>query len=140
MAGRPTFVLVHGAWHGAWCWGEVAARLRAGGAPVVAVDLPSVARGGDMYDDARCVRDARRRGRRRDDRRRALLRGRRRHRGGGGRTGCAAPGLSDRLHARRGRIARHHHRQRPAGLADRRPRRGHAERGRRAGGLLQHVP
>ncbi len=58
MADRPTFVLVHGAWHGAWCWDEVAARLRAGGAPVVAVDLPSVAAGGDMYDDARFVRDA----------------------------------------------------------------------------------
>jgi hypothetical protein len=58
MADRPTFVLVHGAWHGAWCWDEVAARLRADGAPVVAVDLPSVARGGDMYDDARFVRDA----------------------------------------------------------------------------------
>jgi pimeloyl-ACP methyl ester carboxylesterase len=58
MADRPTFVLVHGAWHGAWCWDEVAARLRADGAPVVAVDLPSVASGGDMYDDARFVRDA----------------------------------------------------------------------------------
>ena len=58
MADRPTFVLVHGAWHGAWCWDEVAARLRGDGAPVVAVDLPSVAGGGDLYDDARCVRDA----------------------------------------------------------------------------------
>ena len=58
MADRPTFVLVHGAWHGAWCWDEVAARLRADGAPVVAVDLPSVTGGGDMYDDARFVRDA----------------------------------------------------------------------------------
>jgi pimeloyl-ACP methyl ester carboxylesterase len=26
-----TFVLVHGAWHGGWCWGRVAARLRGGG-------------------------------------------------------------------------------------------------------------
>lgn len=26
-----TFVLVHGAWHGGWCWREVAARLRAAG-------------------------------------------------------------------------------------------------------------
>ena len=56
MADRPTFVLVHGAWHGAWCWDEVAARLRGDGAPVVAVDLPSVAGGGDLYDDARAVR------------------------------------------------------------------------------------
>lgn len=26
-----TFVLVHGAWHGGWCWSRVAARLRAAG-------------------------------------------------------------------------------------------------------------
>lgn len=26
-----TYVLLHGAWHGAWCWREVAARLRAAG-------------------------------------------------------------------------------------------------------------
>ena len=30
------FVLVHGAWHGGWCWDEVAARLRARGATVYA--------------------------------------------------------------------------------------------------------
>jgi pimeloyl-ACP methyl ester carboxylesterase len=28
---RPPFVLVHGAWHGGWCWGRVAERLRAAG-------------------------------------------------------------------------------------------------------------
>jgi pimeloyl-ACP methyl ester carboxylesterase len=58
MAEHPTAVLVHGAWHGAWCWDEVAARLRADGRTVVAVDLPSVASGGDLYDDARTVRAA----------------------------------------------------------------------------------
>jgi pimeloyl-ACP methyl ester carboxylesterase len=58
MADSPTVVLVHGAWHGAWCWDEVALRLRADGRAVVAVDLPSVAGSGDMYDDARVVRDA----------------------------------------------------------------------------------
>jgi Alpha/beta hydrolase family len=26
-----TFVLVHGAWHGGWCWPRVADRLRSGG-------------------------------------------------------------------------------------------------------------
>ena len=26
-----TYVLVHGAWHGGWCWGKVAERLRAAG-------------------------------------------------------------------------------------------------------------
>jgi pimeloyl-ACP methyl ester carboxylesterase len=34
------YVLVHGACHGAWCWDEVAARLRAKGHRVVALDLP----------------------------------------------------------------------------------------------------
>ena len=58
MADQWTVVLVHGAWHGAWCWDEVAEQLRADGTPVVAVDMPSVAAGGDMYDDARAVRDA----------------------------------------------------------------------------------
>jgi pimeloyl-ACP methyl ester carboxylesterase len=28
---RPPCVLVHGAWHGGWCWGRVAERLRAAG-------------------------------------------------------------------------------------------------------------
>ena len=58
MADHCTVMLVHGAWHGAWCWDEVAQRLRADGIPVVAVDLPSVAAGGDMHDDARAVREA----------------------------------------------------------------------------------
>src|SRR5579871_332132 len=34
------FVLVHGAWLGAWCWDAVAASLRALGHEVVAVELP----------------------------------------------------------------------------------------------------
>jgi pimeloyl-ACP methyl ester carboxylesterase len=33
-------VLVHGAWHGAWCWERVAAHLRDAGHEVLAVDLP----------------------------------------------------------------------------------------------------
>jgi pimeloyl-ACP methyl ester carboxylesterase len=28
---KPPIVMVHGAWHGGWCWKRVAARLRAGG-------------------------------------------------------------------------------------------------------------
>ncbi len=35
-----TIVLVHGAWHGAWCWDRVASPLREQGQAVVAVDLP----------------------------------------------------------------------------------------------------
>jgi pimeloyl-ACP methyl ester carboxylesterase len=34
-----TFVLVHGAWHGGWCWRHVAARLRAAGHEVHAPTL-----------------------------------------------------------------------------------------------------
>jgi pimeloyl-ACP methyl ester carboxylesterase len=36
-----TFVLVHGAWHGGWCWEEVTPRLEAAGHIVHAPDLPS---------------------------------------------------------------------------------------------------
>lgn len=37
-----TFILVHGAWHGGWCWDEVAPLLRAAGHQVVAPDLPGM--------------------------------------------------------------------------------------------------
>jgi pimeloyl-ACP methyl ester carboxylesterase len=56
MSEQSTVVLVHGAWHGAWCWDEVVSRLGGDGLSLVAVDLPSVASGGDLYDDARAVR------------------------------------------------------------------------------------
>ncbi|MGH7907232.1 MAG: alpha/beta fold hydrolase, partial [Candidatus Binataceae bacterium] len=35
-----TFVLVHGAWHGAWCWQAVANELERDGDRVFAIDLP----------------------------------------------------------------------------------------------------
>jgi pimeloyl-ACP methyl ester carboxylesterase len=35
-----SFVLVHGSWHGAWCWYKVEPRLRALGHQVEAIDLP----------------------------------------------------------------------------------------------------
>jgi pimeloyl-ACP methyl ester carboxylesterase len=54
-----TVVLVHGAWHGAWCWERVVPRLDAAGVPWVAVDLPSVSSpDARLHDDAACVRDA----------------------------------------------------------------------------------
>lgn len=34
------FVLVHGSWHGAWCWRELTPRLEALGQKVVTIDLP----------------------------------------------------------------------------------------------------
>jgi pimeloyl-ACP methyl ester carboxylesterase len=36
-----TFALVHGAWHGAWCWERLTPELSGRGHRVVAVDLPS---------------------------------------------------------------------------------------------------
>ncbi|MCP3857200.1 MAG: alpha/beta fold hydrolase [Actinomycetia bacterium] len=39
----PTVVLVHGAWHGAWCWDAVRAGLEARGIDVVTQDLPFTA-------------------------------------------------------------------------------------------------
>jgi pimeloyl-ACP methyl ester carboxylesterase len=38
--GAATVVLVHGAWHGAWCWERVVDRLTSTGVNVVPVDLP----------------------------------------------------------------------------------------------------
>jgi pimeloyl-ACP methyl ester carboxylesterase len=35
-----TFALVHGAWHGAWCWERLAPLLQQAGHDVVAMDLP----------------------------------------------------------------------------------------------------
>ena len=39
-----TFILVHGAWHGAWCWHRVIARLEAAGHTVHAPDLAGLGR------------------------------------------------------------------------------------------------
>lgn len=39
---RPTFVLVHGAWHGAWCWRHVLPLLRTAGHDAHAVTLTGV--------------------------------------------------------------------------------------------------
>jgi pimeloyl-ACP methyl ester carboxylesterase len=40
QAKTKTYVLVHGAWHGAWCWYRVVPLLEAKGNKVVAMDLP----------------------------------------------------------------------------------------------------
>jgi pimeloyl-ACP methyl ester carboxylesterase len=36
-----TFALVHGAWHGAWCWEQLTPLLRQAGHDVVTMDLPN---------------------------------------------------------------------------------------------------
>src|SRR5689334_13882576 len=59
MSEAATVVLVHGAWHGAWCWDGVRARLRESGVESVAVDNPSVTTpGSDLQADVRHVRAA----------------------------------------------------------------------------------
>jgi pimeloyl-ACP methyl ester carboxylesterase len=45
-----TFVLVHGAWHGAWCWDRLVPELRALGHDTIAMDLP-VEDGDATFDD-----------------------------------------------------------------------------------------
>lgn len=56
---QPSFVLVHGAWHGPWVWDSVIADLNARGLEAVAVDLPScgadVANLGTLADDADAI-------------------------------------------------------------------------------------
>jgi pimeloyl-ACP methyl ester carboxylesterase len=42
---RYTFILIHGAWQGAWAWDTIVPRLRAAGHEAIAVDLP-----GDGHD------------------------------------------------------------------------------------------
>jgi pimeloyl-ACP methyl ester carboxylesterase len=39
----PTFVLIPGAWHGAWCWHRLTPLLESQGARVIAPDMPSQA-------------------------------------------------------------------------------------------------
>jgi pimeloyl-ACP methyl ester carboxylesterase len=38
------YLLIHGAWHGGWCWHKVVARLRRAGMRATAPDLPSLGR------------------------------------------------------------------------------------------------
>jgi len=40
LRGRATFVFVHGAWHGGWCWSEVVRLLTEHGHEAIAIDLP----------------------------------------------------------------------------------------------------
>ena len=50
-----TFVLVHGAWHGGWCWHKVAERLTAMGHRALAPDMPG--RGTDRMPIAQVTLD-----------------------------------------------------------------------------------
>jgi pimeloyl-ACP methyl ester carboxylesterase len=56
-----TVVLIHGAWHGAWCWDRVVPLLEEAAIPTVAVDLPghgvSTEPLGDLYTHSAFVRE-----------------------------------------------------------------------------------
>ncbi len=47
-------VLIHGAWHGAWCWDGVVEELEVRGVSVVAIDLPLTG----LADDVAAAREA----------------------------------------------------------------------------------
>jgi len=47
----PTYVLVHGAWGGPWCWRDLTAQFDDRGVAWRAVDLPSAQRDGDPLAD-----------------------------------------------------------------------------------------
>lgn len=57
--GSPTFILVHGAWGGAWCWRDLAIEFDTRGIEWVGVDLPSSRSGAKssttLSDDADAV-------------------------------------------------------------------------------------
>lgn len=53
-----TFGLIHGAWHGAWCWEPLAAELKRRGHRVVAVDLPCDDPAATTMDNAKLVADS----------------------------------------------------------------------------------
>jgi pimeloyl-ACP methyl ester carboxylesterase len=56
---QRTVVLVHGAWHGAWCWERVIPLLDSAAIPAVVFDLPSVSHdNATLHDDADYVRGA----------------------------------------------------------------------------------
>jgi pimeloyl-ACP methyl ester carboxylesterase len=56
---ESTIILVHGAWHGSWCWQRVVPLLEERGVAVRTVDLPSVGAdpgaGTDLTADAAAV-------------------------------------------------------------------------------------
>ena len=60
-ADTPPIVLVHGAWHGAWCFAALQAELDRRGIPTYAIDLPghgaSTSPLGDLHGDAAYVAD-----------------------------------------------------------------------------------
>jgi pimeloyl-ACP methyl ester carboxylesterase len=56
----PTFLLVHGAWHGSWCWQRLGAVLDERGMAWLAVDLPSSSSNNSSIDLTSDVNELRR--------------------------------------------------------------------------------
>jgi len=52
---RRTFVLVHGAWHGGWCWRGVAVRLRQAGHRVFTPTLTGLGERAHLLDGSTCL-------------------------------------------------------------------------------------
>ena len=46
-----TYLLIHGAWHGAWCWNKVIPLLEARGHTAIAIDLPGHGPHSEMSSD-----------------------------------------------------------------------------------------
>ncbi len=55
---KTTLVLVHGAWHGSWCWERLLPYLEERGIAACTVDLPSVSHRVGLREDAAAVRAA----------------------------------------------------------------------------------
>jgi len=53
-----TFALIHGAWHGAWCWDPLVSELERRGHRAVAVDLPCDDPAATTMDNAQRVADS----------------------------------------------------------------------------------
>ena len=53
-----TFGLVHGAWHGAWCWDLLVPELEFRGHAAIAMDLPCEDREATFFDYAETVSSA----------------------------------------------------------------------------------
>ena len=53
-----TFALIHGAWHGAWCWEPLVSELERRGHRAVAVDLPCDDPAATTMDNAQRVADS----------------------------------------------------------------------------------
>jgi pimeloyl-ACP methyl ester carboxylesterase len=51
-------VLVHGAWHGAWCWQDVVESLEAKGVEVEAIELPVTSHADDVAEARRAIEAA----------------------------------------------------------------------------------